>query len=171
MDLARWRREGIAERLFDYVARQGSRLAYHDQDALNAVLADDIALLDLRWNLQPLMLGRWARAENPAAHARARAARRNPGIIHFTTERKPWKHRTQVRDRRLYFRFLARTAWHGARPPLKGLAQRLEYDLARALLAARIDLYAATAGLDRLTAVAARLVGAAPTRRDPGRAS
>ncbi len=171
MDLGRWRRERIAERLFDYVAQQGSRLAYHDQDALNAVLADDIALLDLRWNLQPLMLGSWARAENPEAHARARAARRNPGIVHFTTERKPWKHRARVRDRRLYFRFLAKTAWRRARPPLPGLAQRIEYDLARSLLAAGIDLYAATAGLDRLAAAAARFIGATPPRRDSGRAT
>lgn len=169
MDLARWRRDGLADRIFAYVAACGSRLAYHDQDALNAVLQDDIALVDPRWNLQPLMLGRFSRGSDPEGHRRAVAARRDPGIIHYTTARKPWLHRVSVRDRRLYFRFLARTDWRGQTPPLAGAFERMEYGVARRLLAVGIDVYRVAAGIGAARAAVARRLfpgGARPEARE-----
>lgn len=162
MDLARWRRDGITERLLARVAELGSRLVYFDQDALNAALQGDIALLDMRWNLQPLMLGRFARASDAAGHRRARAARRNPGVIHYTTASKPWTHRVAVRDRRLYFRFLARTPWRGARPDLLSARDRIEYDLARTLLVAGIDVYRCGVAIRAAGARLGRLLPLAP---------
>ena len=167
LDLARWRREGIADRILAYVAEHGDRLAYHDQDALNAVLQDEIAPVGQRWNLQPLMLGRFSRGTDPDGHRRARAARRNPGIIHYTTARKPWLHRVSVRDRHLYFRFLARTAWRGETPPLAGAFARVEYGVARALLAARIDVYRLAAALGAAGAAVARRIAPAGARPAP----
>ena len=59
MDLDRWRRERLGERLFRFIEAKGASLAYHDQDALNAVLHSEIALLDRRWNVQVMMFSRW----------------------------------------------------------------------------------------------------------------
>lgn len=166
LDLARWRRDGITERLLEKVAELGSRLVYFDQDALNTALQGDIALMDARWNIQPLTLGRFARAADPEGAARAGEARLNPGVIHYTTADKPWKHRVAVRDRALYFRFLARTAWRGARPDLPSTRERLEYDLARSLLSAGIDIYRIGLATRTLAGRLGRLLpGAARERR------
>ena len=39
IDLARWRRESLTDRLVRFVERSGPQLELHDQDALNAVAA------------------------------------------------------------------------------------------------------------------------------------
>ncbi len=141
MDLGRWRRDGLSQKLFDYVARHGSLLLRHDQDALNAVLADDIHLLDRRWNLQVLLLSPWAKRALPEDRQATVAARRDPAILHFSTADKPWNFRVWTRRRELYFRFRARTPWSRAVPEGLSAAQAWEYDLARRLLRLGLDLY------------------------------
>ncbi len=93
LDLARWRREALAERVLAFAAAKGSLLLRHDQDALNAVLGPDILQLDRRWNLQTFMLGRAVRTLMPMDFQATAAARRSPGLIHFSTDQKPWKYR------------------------------------------------------------------------------
>ena len=112
LDLVRWRRERLAEKIFDFVAARGADLSYHDQDALNAVLWREIHHLDRRWNVQAMMYGRWYRRNMPADHRATRAARSRPAILHYTTASKPWNWRRPTRKRHLYYRFLDRTAWH-----------------------------------------------------------
>ena len=141
MDLDRWRRDGLADRLLDFATEQGARLLRHDQDALNVVLRDEICLLDRRWNLQVMMLGRWARRALPDDHAATAGARRDPGILHFSTEEKPWRFRAWTRRKSLYFRFLDQTPWRKLRPAGLSLPQRLEYDLSRLVLRAGLDIY------------------------------
>ncbi|MFC3167233.1 glycosyltransferase family 8 protein [Paracoccus fontiphilus] len=142
MDLERWRGDRLADRLFDVVAARGPMLQFHDQDALNMVLQGDIALLDRRWNVQVLMFGRWMRKALPADYEATREARRDPGIIHYTTANKPWLFRSWTRKRALYYRYLDRTAWRHVPPPLPGRAARLEHRLSRALLRIGLDPYA-----------------------------
>ncbi|QDA35813.1 glycosyltransferase family 8 protein (plasmid) [Paracoccus liaowanqingii] len=140
MDLDRWRRDRLADRLLRFAEAQGPMLQFHDQDALNAVLQGEIALLDRRWNVQALMFSRWMRKARPEDHRATRAACRNPAIIHFTTANKPWKFRVWTRKRALYYRYLQRTAWGRTAPPLQGLA-RLEHWLSRAFLPIGLDPY------------------------------
>ena len=145
IDLDRWRSMWVQKRLYDYIRRYGDLLAIHDQDALNAVFQGDIALLDPRWNLQPRMLGLYSRSRDREGHRQAVRARKNPGIVHFTTSSMPWVSRVSVRDRRLYFRYQARTAWRGTRPQEPNRGQ-LEYDVARDPLAVGVDVYRIGAG-------------------------
>lgn len=140
MDLDRWRRDGLAARLFQFVSERGASLQFHDQDALNAVLQRDIALLDRRWNVQVMMFSRWMRRTRPADFQAFRAACRNPGIIHYSTDRKPWKLRVWTRKRHLYYRFLRRTAWARTAAPT-GVLPRLEHWLSRTLLPLGLDPY------------------------------
>jgi lipopolysaccharide biosynthesis glycosyltransferase len=142
MDLDRWREEGLTEAVFRTVADLGPALRFHDQDALNAALHARIAQLDRRWNLQAMMFSPTLRRALPRDWEATREARRTPGIIHWTTQAKPWKLRTWTRRRALYFRFLDRTAWRRDAPPLATRAQRLEWRLARALCGWGLDPYA-----------------------------
>ncbi len=133
IDLERWRRDDIGRRLMEWAAAQ-RELRFHDQDALNAVLQGDIQLLDCRWNLQARMY-QLPRRAFPEEFAHTREARRAPAILHYTTANKPWLFRSSIPRKRDYFRYLRMTAFHGARPPLRGWAQQAEYALDRAVAA------------------------------------
>ena len=93
IDLDRWRRDQIRKRLFDYVASSGSKLLFHDQDALNVVLQNDVRILDRRWNVQAMMYGRTVREAFPDFWRESAEARRRPALIHYTTKDKPWSFR------------------------------------------------------------------------------
>lgn len=142
LDLDTWRRENLARDLFAFVAEHGSLLLRHDQDALNVVLQDRIQLLDKRWNVQTLMFSPAARKMLLLEDEAAKQARRHPGIIHYSTGSKPWAFRAAGRRKHIYFRFREATAWRAARPQLDSLAQRIEYDVAKALLKLRLNVYA-----------------------------
>ena len=101
LDLARWRRERIPERAFDYLAAHIEVIRFWDQDVLNAVLAGDFRALDPRWNQLP----------DVAHHIRE-----EPWIVHFASTSKPWQVDCDHPRRDLFFEILDRTAWAGWRP-------------------------------------------------------
>jgi lipopolysaccharide biosynthesis glycosyltransferase len=119
LNLTAWRARNYPARLAKHIERQGERLKFHDQDAINALLHAEIQLLDYRWNFQARMLARAGRAglaDQPAVLRAVRAAARRPAVIHFTTDRKPWLWVMATPRKRLYRRFLRRTPWREARP-------------------------------------------------------
>lgn len=111
LNLARWRRERISERLIRFIEAHGE-LTFHDQDAINAVLHDSMLLLNRRWNVQAQMYRVKRRAVGDAYEA-IRAACRDPAILHYAGPEKPWRFRVSVAKRRYYFRYLSKTGWRG----------------------------------------------------------
>ncbi len=89
---------------------------YPDQDAINAVCAERIRLLDLKWNIQ---LG---------SECKTRA-----GIHHFTSGKKPWKTDVYCRHpgRSLYFQYLKST-------PYRNYAEFYAQNSLKAQIAGRI---------------------------------
>ena len=168
IDLDRWRRDRTSEGLFSDIARLGAKLEYYDQDIINIALQGQIALIDRRWNLQARIFEPWVRHELPGDHAATRAARSRPGIIHYTTNEKPWLFRPRVKKRALYFKFLDRTAWRGARPPLASAFKRAEYDVTRNLLKIGVDVYEVIPVIRRLRAAIDRIAAVAGSRRNLG---
>lgn len=158
VDAARWRREGMTARIFDYVGRMGDALTFYDQDAVNAVLAKEILPLDCRWNLQARMY-RSGRRAFPLEFAATREARRNPAIIHYTGSEKPWLFRSRTPCKGNYLRHLDRTPWRGTLPRLASPFERLELRLDRALSRIGVDYLQVLHDLGRLQARAARLLG------------
>lgn len=138
INLRLWRSEGISDLLFEYLSGRPFEPAHKDQDALNAVLQDRIALVDWRWNLQSVWFTSWAHKAHPGAYAAAAAARARPGILHYTGPDKPWTFRSGASNRSAYFRYLALTPWKDA-VPMPGRAERLEYVLCVRLLTLGID--------------------------------
>lgn len=138
IDLDRWRRLGLTQPLLDYVAAKGPALEFWDQDAFNAVIPDELHLLDCRWNLQARMY-RCGRRGYPLEFEATREARRRPAILHYTGSEKPWLFRSGTPRKRDYLRFLAKTAWRDERPRLESGGQRAEYEFDRFLAALGID--------------------------------
>jgi lipopolysaccharide biosynthesis glycosyltransferase len=138
LDLDRWRRDRISDRLFAYARARGSALAFHDQDTLNAVLRDDIHVIDCRWNLQSRMY-KLGRRSFPREFAATRQARRRPAILHYTTGEKPWLFRSQATRKQHYFHYLGKTAWRNAGPVPLTLPRRVEWWLGCRLLHIGVD--------------------------------
>jgi lipopolysaccharide biosynthesis glycosyltransferase len=163
LDVARWRRERLTERLFDYIDRHGPALEFWDQDAINAVLHQAILVVDCRWNLQARMY-RSGRRGFPMEFQATQEARRRPAIVHFTGSEKPWLLRSRTARKGDYFRYLDKTAWRGALPPLTSTMQRLEYRADRLLSKAGIDYLQVLYEIGRAPAKLGMLVAALAQR-------
>lgn len=125
-NLARWRAQGLGDRLGVYIAREGSRLLFHDQDAINAVLHSQIKVIDYRWNVQAV-LSLPRKTKGLADRAQIVEALRSPAIIHYTSSRKPWLFKMATPHKRLYWQYLQKTAWNGVKPTGRRWDALLEY--------------------------------------------
>ena len=157
IDLKAWRRRGITAKLKAFIGAKGALLEYHDQDALNAVLLDDILPLDYRWNLQTQHI-RFGRRALGSVYGSIRAAARSPAILHYAGPNKPWLFRARTARKGDYLRFQDRTAWRGATPPLASRWQRAELGLDRCLARVGVGYLQVFHVLRRVPARAAAIV-------------
>lgn len=101
-NLARWRERAFAQRVIDYIAAHPNQMRFGEQDALNAVLANEWRLLDRRWNQ---LVSPWKGHEG---------RQYQKGILHFVSGSKPWNpagaHWTNV----IYDTYLQRSGWYGS---------------------------------------------------------
>jgi lipopolysaccharide biosynthesis glycosyltransferase len=91
IDIQKWNKHHITEKTLNYIKTQSQRIIFHDQDALNAVLAGKVQMLHPKWNLQNSIIFRKHRPINEAYAQLINEAIKNPAIVHFTTHEKPWK--------------------------------------------------------------------------------
>jgi lipopolysaccharide biosynthesis glycosyltransferase len=111
MNLAAMRRDRSSEALLDYGRREGRRLLWRDQDALNVVLGARRVELHPRWNCMNAFWLPWA-VDVFGAEA-LEEAKRNPAIRHFEgpEHNKPWHLLGDRELRRLYLHHRRRTPW------------------------------------------------------------
>ena len=83
IDLEAWRRQGIEDACFEYIARYPDRLALHEQSALNAVLWRRWTPLEKAWNLAPEDL--------MAPLVPYPLFRRRDVNVHYIGREKPWR--------------------------------------------------------------------------------
>lgn len=112
LDLDRWREREVTDRLVAFATAAAERLVHPDQDALNAVLGDDRAVLDPRWNCQNTVFHSPVAAEVFGAAA-VRAACAAPALVHFEgpSLAKPWHYLATHPYRDVYLRHRAATPW------------------------------------------------------------
>jgi lipopolysaccharide biosynthesis glycosyltransferase len=99
----------LLERVKVWAEKNSHLMKHNDQDALNVILAGKIVHCHLRWNLQapliaPIQLG-WKCSQE---HVKAVS---DPGIVHYVTNRKPWRKEFKLPYQSLYFKYLAQTPW------------------------------------------------------------
>jgi lipopolysaccharide biosynthesis glycosyltransferase len=118
MDLVTWRRDGLADEMLRYLT-DGRHEFGQDQEAINAVLRTDIALMDPRWNQQSELFQKMYEVELPYDTATLETLRADPWIIHFSNAPKPWNYgggnHPFVAE---WFSELDQTAFAGQRPSL-----------------------------------------------------
>ncbi len=102
IDLEKWRKQNIEEKLMRFIARKNGRIQQGDQGALNAVLSHDTYCFEPRFNAvtifydftyREMLVYRmppmtYAEGQRFYTEAQVKEAVENPTIIHFTTSFK-----------------------------------------------------------------------------------
>ena len=101
INLRYWRQKAITQQLINYIKKHHSRLTYHDQDALNAILWDQYKVLSPEWNMIQ------------------QTTTSSPKIIHYLGTRKPWHLKSKHPYRADYFYYLKKTPWKNYSPLLE----------------------------------------------------
>lgn len=105
INVKRWLNEGISDKVLDFIRNNPTKLCYHDQDALNAVLHDRWVSLHPKWNAQRYILAHETTPPNLVYERAYQEVRQAPHIIHYTGHAKPWNEESNVPARTLYKKY------------------------------------------------------------------
>lgn len=147
VDLERYRRDDLSNRVREFTRAFGGGIRYGEQDLLNALLSDRWGELDPRWQVHPRIADRPRLVPDYLAGRALETIRTDPWIYHFGGRLKPWDYRSPSAADRLFYEVLDRTAWKGWRPPvsLRGLVYRA-YDSPLRNILHPIEMWARRAG-------------------------
>jgi lipopolysaccharide biosynthesis glycosyltransferase len=121
INLNYWRSHDVTGQALAYVRQHPNSIHYHDQCALNAVLAGRVHYLPEEWN------AKWTHAPTCAVSSGdADAIEQCPVILHFAGPLKPWAYVCDRADKALYWKYLERTPWRNYIPVDRTLANRLK---------------------------------------------
>ena len=116
LNLDLWRRDQVAAQMLQCLEDNCQDVWCWDQYALNVVFHKKWGRLPVRWNQGAHALDFPTFSTSPVDREEFQSMLENPGIVHFTTEFKPWHfHWTHLRGQ-LFFDALDETAWKGWRP-------------------------------------------------------
>jgi lipopolysaccharide biosynthesis glycosyltransferase len=113
IDMDQMRERDVVAQICSYVATDGPRLYWYDQDALNVLLADRWTALHPRWNTQN-SYWTWSHwAQDVFGSVDLMAAKQSPAILHFEgpDPYKPWHVLSQHPFTDEYRGMLAQTPW------------------------------------------------------------
>jgi lipopolysaccharide biosynthesis glycosyltransferase len=121
INLRFWRKHMVLEGAVAFIKDNPGRVRYNDQDALNAILANQWIALPPGWNAQ---MDEW-RPFPPGTES-------DPAIVHFVTSNKPWQWSNEHPFKREYRKYRLKTPWWQYRlEGQPGLPQRLGRSLRR----------------------------------------
>ena len=118
IDLQLWRKNGTGQRILSYYRDRGGKLFAIDQDAINGALCGEIAILSPEYNyfnvfdVYPYRVLR--KVSQPApflAKEDFASVRKNPVIIHYLGEERPWRKGNRHLFSDDYHRYLDKTPW------------------------------------------------------------
>ncbi len=92
MNLKKWRQDNIEEKLLSFSSASKEKLVHADQDIINKVLNKTCKPLELKWNVQDSFYRVVNYMEKHPLVKNIKNAWKNPVIIHYTGEKKPWNH-------------------------------------------------------------------------------
>lgn len=118
IDLKRWRSNDCARRILQYYQEHNGRLFANDQDAINAVLKDEIRPMLPKYNFCNTYTQYPYRTLKKLVYpmpyinkAVYEECCKNPIIIHFLGEERPWRKGNTHKYRNDYKKYLGLTQW------------------------------------------------------------
>ena len=120
IDLQQWRMREIGKKIFHYYRVNDGRLFAPDQDALNGALKEEIKTLSITYNYFNIFdvypyrtLEKLSRPSTFISKEEFVKIRKQPRIVHFLGEERPWRIGNKHRFRKDYVSALNQTPWRG----------------------------------------------------------
>lgn len=118
INLAYWREQNLTGAFTAYYAQMQGRLMYNDQDILNHCCKGNIKTLSHAYNYPPTLYyfpRYFLRTYQPLYYGESveefRRIRKNPTIIHYLGEERPWLHGNYSPYRAIYERYKKASMW------------------------------------------------------------
>lgn len=119
IDLKNWRKNGTGKEILDYYEAHNGRLFANDQDAINGSQKDRIHTLSMTYNYHNTydiycyrLLQKNCDYPVPSKDE-VRRIKKDPCIIHFLGEERPWRVGNHHRFRDDYLKYLNQSPWAG----------------------------------------------------------
>lgn len=118
INLEKWRKDHICEKIIDYVKKNKESVSLPDQDGINVVCKGKICILEANYNVmspQFLMpyknIVGYFRVSDYYSSRMIKEARNNPVIIHFTgyPDRRPWEKGCMHPKKALYMEYASKS--------------------------------------------------------------
>lgn len=120
IDLQQWRMREIGKKIFHYYRVNDGRLFAPDQDALNGALKEEIKTLSITYNYFNIFdvypyrtLEKLSRPSTFISKEEFVKIRKQPRIVHYLGEERPWRIGNKHRFREVYVSALNQTPWRG----------------------------------------------------------
>jgi lipopolysaccharide biosynthesis glycosyltransferase len=114
VNLHLWREENLVRRFIQYAEDNSDILTFHDQDTLNGVCNGRITDLSLRWNFQA-KTKKLDLKNSDLSEQSVEEIMNDIRIVHFTTQKKPWNYRDDVKYEHEYLYYLSLGDWRDFR--------------------------------------------------------
>jgi len=114
INLAYWRDHQAIKLFGDFLRDRWETIRLHDQDVLNYVFREQKTRLPIKYNLQDGFLCKTPEYDESRYGEEVIAARRDPVIVHFTWNSKPWKYYYSPNPfRSSFYKYQDMTKWKG----------------------------------------------------------
>ncbi|MCR5542550.1 MAG: glycosyltransferase family 8 protein [Eubacterium sp.] len=117
LDMKNWRKNGTGDRLVRFYQEHAAEIVADDQDAINGTEGKNICLISPAYNYHNTydiyrygFYGRYCDFEF-VSREEFRRIRRNPVIVHFLGEERPWRKGNSHRFGKEYLKYLKMTPW------------------------------------------------------------
>lgn len=111
LNLEKWRKDEIADKIINYLRLYQEYVIWLDQDGMNAILSGRWGELDPRWNVATMFYRYNSWFESPFDKETYDNIIESPYIVHFTEDKKPWHHNNKHPKRDLFLDYLYLTSW------------------------------------------------------------
>jgi lipopolysaccharide biosynthesis glycosyltransferase len=116
IDLKRWREQQVEESLLQCIRQHQSEMIWWDQYALNVVLYNDWRILEPTWNVTSHLMSLPTAKQCYLDESTFNELRRDPSIVHFSSDVKPWHALCKNPFRSEFDKILDETRWAGTKP-------------------------------------------------------
>jgi lipopolysaccharide biosynthesis glycosyltransferase len=137
LNLKRWKQENLTRKIIKFIDEKRDIIKYHDQDGLNAIVDGAYVRLPTKYNLQTKFIIKHNKnSEEFKSLNDLSDAIKNPTIIHFTGENKPWHFLSDHPYRKLYKYYQSMTPFRPIFPEaiVKGSIRKLKVTIKKILI-------------------------------------
>jgi lipopolysaccharide biosynthesis glycosyltransferase len=128
INLKYWREHNVVATFMNYLSEHADLIRLWDQDVLNVVFYDKKKTLPIKYNLQHNFLTNSPRYDFNKYEAEVLYARKDPVIVHYAADNKPWKAYRRGSAHPFsstFFKYQNKTKWKGVRTDKRSLKMRV----------------------------------------------